>query len=339
MITAFGSVNQPGSLLPVASFDTKAVASHERIDYWEAHCAENVVGLRCSCLSEGGLTARYDYFDLGQIKMIDISAGEHFIERSPKMLRQHEKDSAFLIMVLSGNVFVNRSGRCAVAEAGDALLYDTNHSYVHGFPAYARQVIFEIPGDELRQRFSSWDIREMMLFGGASNPGKIVPQSLKAVLHAVQGEPAALSANRRALEKGVWTVMEAAYSLANGRTRSTYHAQIIQRAREYIDRNLHDPELNPDLVAKSLNLSLRQLNRLFEKEPLSLMEQVMRGRLEGARADLMRQHGISISDLAYKWGFKSLAHFSRKFSERFGASPSRYAQQCVGLSAASSALR
>ena len=330
MNTTIGSADRRRSWLPAASFDTRAVASHERIDYWEEHCAEKVVGLRCSCLSENGLMARYEYFDLGPIKMIDINGGEHFIERSLKMLRQHEKDSAFLILILVGKVFVNRSGRCTVAEAGDVVLYDTNHPYVHGFPAHARQVIFEIPGDELRRRFSDWDMRELMLFGGSSNPCRVVPQSLKTMLHSVQDGSAALPVDRASLEKGIWAVMETAYSLANGNTRSTYHAQIIQRARKFIDQNLHDQELTPDLVAKSLNLSLRQLNRLFENEPLSLMELVMQRRLEGARADLLKHRGISISDLAYKWGFKNLAHFSRRFSERFGACPSHYARTSVG---------
>ena len=315
-----------GRWLPAATFDTCNVAAHERIDYWEEHCAENVVGLRCSCLSETGLAARYDYFDLGRIKMIDINGDEHYIERSPKMLRRHEKDSAFLTLIVSGKVFVNRSGRCVVAEAGDVVLYDTNHPYIHGFPNHARQIIFEMPGDEFRQRFAGWSLKDLIHFGGASNPGRIVPQTLQGVLRAADERARARPGSQERMEHQIWEVMETAFSLTNGNTRSSYHAQIIQRARRLIDTHLHDQDLTSQSIAKSLGLSLRQLNRLFENEPLSLMELVMERRLEGARSDLLHHRGTSISDLACKWGFKSLAHFSRKFSEHFGISPSRYAQ-------------
>lgn len=309
---------------PAATFDTRVVAPHERIDYWEEHCAEKVVGLRCSCLSESGLAARYHYFDFGRIKMIDIAADEHFVERTPHLLRRREKDSAFLTLILSGKVFVNRAGQCAVAEAGDVVLYDTNHAYMHGFPAYARQVIFEIPGDDFRDRFADWSLRELVHFGGASNPGRVVPLALQNVLRAARTSNWSVENTAGLIEDEIWEVMETACSLASGRARSTYHAQTLQRVRRHIGENLHDPDLCPASIAATMGIGLRQLNRLFEGEPLSLMELILTKRLEGARADLLRYgSGASVSDVSYRWGFKSLAHFSRTFRERFGVSPSR----------------
>lgn len=314
-----------GSVVPpVATFDTRVVPPHERIDYWEEHCAEKVVGLRCSCLSEDGLKARYQYFDFGRIKMIDIVGDEHFVERTPYLLRRREKDSAFLTLILSGKVFVNRAGQCAVAEAGDVVLYDTNHAYMHGFPAHARQVIFEIPGEDFRERFADWNLRELVHFGGGTNPGRIVPIALQNILRSAQNSNWRAGKSAGLIEDGIWDVMETACSLVSGRTRSTYHAQTLQRVRKHVVENLWDPELGPASIASATGISLRQLSRLFEGEPLSLMELVLAKRLEGARADLLRLgSGASISDISYRWGFKSLAHFSRKFASRYGVSPSR----------------
>ena len=33
---------------------------------------------------------------------------------------------------------------------------------------------------------------------------------------------------------------------------------------------------------------------------------------------------MSITDIAYRWGFSDAAHFARMFRERFGMSPRRY---------------
>lgn len=318
------SVGGASVVPPTATFDTRVVAPHERIDYWEERCADKIVGLRCSCLSESGLSARYHYFDLGRIKMIDIVADEHFVERTPHLLRQREKDSAFLMLILSGKIFVNRAGQCSVAEAGDVVLYDTNHAYMHGFPAQARQVIFEIPGEDFRDRFADWSLREVVHFGGSTNPGRVVPIALRNVLQAARTSDWSVEGYAGLIEDEIWGVMETACSLTRGRTRSAYHARTMQRLRRHISDNLQDPDLSPASIAVAMGLSLRQLNRLFEDEPLSLMELVFARRLEGARSDIQRfGAGASISDISYRWGFKSLAHFSRKFRDRFGISPSQ----------------
>lgn len=325
MNTISGSVARPRAIPGAVTFDTRVVAPHERIDFWEEHCAEKVVGLRCSCLSEQGLDARYHYFDFGRMKMIDISGGEHFIERTPYLLRRREKDSAFLTVILNGKIFVNRSGQCVVAEAGDVVLYDTNQAYMHGFPAFARQVIFEIPGEDFRARFGDWSLQNVVHFGGSANPARMIPFALQEVMRDVHTSGLSCSEAGAMLERRVWDVMETAYSLVTGGARSTYNAQLLLRARKHITENLSDPELSPSTIAASMGISLRHLNRLFEGEALSLVAYIQDKRLEGARRDL-RQRGAfntSVSDICYKWGFKSLAHFSRKFSERFGISPSQ----------------
>lgn len=313
----------PGST--AETFDTRVVAPHERIDYWEEQCAEKVVGLRCSCLSESGLDARYHYFDFGSIKMIDIAGDEHFIERTPHLLRQREKDSAFLTVILDGKIFVNRAGQCLVAQKGDVVLYDTNQPYMHGFPTAARQVIFELPGHDFRARFRDWSLRGLLHFAGATNPSRIIPMALQDVLQRAQTSNWVEGKTGALLEKQVWDVMETAYSLTKGATRSAYHAQMLQRVRKHIADNLGDPDLSPATIAETMGIGLRQLNRLFEGETCSLMAHIQSKRLEGARLDLMQPGACpaSISDICYKWGFKSLSHFSRSFREQFGISPSQ----------------
>jgi AraC-like DNA-binding protein len=317
--------SRAAAISPIATIDTRVVPAHERIEFWEEHCAEKIVGLRCSCLSETGLEARYRYFDFGRIKMIDIAGAEHFIERTPYLLRRWEKDSAFLTVILEGQIFVNRSGQCVVAQRGDVVLYDTNQAYMHGFPSLARQVIFEIPGEDLRERFGDWNLGDLLHFAGSTNPSGIVPAALRDVLRTAETAPWREGNAVSTLEGKIWEVMENAYSLVKGGSRSAYHARLLQRLRKHVIDNLGDPELNPAAVADAMGIGLRQINRLFEAEPLPLMAFIQEKRLEGARADLQRRGTCrpNISEICYRWGFKSLAHFSRKFSERFGVSPSQ----------------
>ena len=44
-----------------------------------------------------------------------------------------------------------------------------------------------------------------------------------------------------------------------------------------------------------------------------------------------RQDHRSIGEIAFKWGFSDLSHFSRRFKTRFGMSPSDYRREALRL--------
>lgn len=108
--------------------------------------------------------------------------------------------------------------------------------------------------------------------------------------------------------------------------RSLHQRQNVKR---YIQRHLQDPELNAERVARALNLSVRQLHRLFADESLSLMRWIWSQRLEACHRELQRDHlgRRSLADIAFAWGFNDQAHFSRAFRRQFGISPRELRRQ------------
>lgn len=312
---------------PAISFDTKNVPVTDRISYWEERCAERVVGLRCTSMSESGLEARFEYCDFGSIKMIDITGNQHVIERSPALLRRFEKDSVFLTFLRRGSAFVNRAECCSLLSEGDVVIYDTNKPYMHGFPAQMRHVIYEIPGEDFRKRFPSWELNEAVRFDALLNPTRTVSRALREVvetdLSLVQ-----TAAQRQSHEERLWTVLETARAISNGKSRSSYHIAVRARVRHYIEAHLQDPELCPTSISREMGMSLRQLNRLFEGDSSTLASIILTRRLQKCRADLARPGTFrkSVSDIAFNWGFRNLSHFSRRFREEFGVTPSRCAE-------------
>jgi AraC-like DNA-binding protein len=308
------------------TFDTRFVPFHERINYWEGSTAEKVVGLDVSSMHHDGLVARCSHFDLGCINIIDITGEEHLVQRTPNLLRRREKDSVFLTSLLEGSAFVNRANRCTMLEPGDVVIYDTNHPYMHGFPGRMRHVIFEIPGDEFRARFSNWDLFEALRFDANINPSRAVATSLRDVLKSGMANGWNAGSTQRSFEDQIWDVLEIAHDLTHGDGLSGYHILLRKRVMAHIEANLRDPDLTPARIARDLGLNIRQINRLFEKAHLPLMAQIQSLRLEKSAEDLCRSSGtmVSVSDIAYKWGFKSLSHFSRRFQTHYGCSPSRY---------------
>lgn len=91
-------------------------------------------------------------------------------------------------------------------------------------------------------------------------------------------------------------------------------------ALQIMENNLEDP-LRPDEIAKVIELSTRQLERLFAKHlGMSPKRHYLQLRLEKARG-LLRQTSLSVTDICVACGFQSLSHFSKSYRNAFGLSP------------------
>lgn len=91
-------------------------------------------------------------------------------------------------------------------------------------------------------------------------------------------------------------------------------------ALQIMENNLEDP-LRPDEIAEVIQLSTRQLERLFAKHlGMSPKRHYLQLRLEKARG-LLRQTSLSVTDICVACGFQSLSHFSKSYRGTFGLSP------------------
>jgi AraC-like DNA-binding protein len=103
---------------------------------------------------------------------------------------------------------------------------------------------------------------------------------------------------------------------------STRSAQLVA-VKRHIDLNLSDPGLTPASAAVALSLSVRQLHRLFEPTGASFTRYILRQRLLNCRDAVAGATGTgrSVVDIAFGWGFNSMATFYRAFANEFGATP------------------
>lgn len=98
------------------------------------------------------------------------------------------------------------------------------------------------------------------------------------------------------------------------------HAPLL-RVIGRMELSLENP-VSRDELARTANVSLRQLERLFRQHlGRSLGEHYLSLRLDRAR-DLLRQTSLPVLETALATGFGSASHFSRVYRARFGYSPS-----------------
>jgi AraC-like DNA-binding protein len=111
--------------------------------------------------------------------------------------------------------------------------------------------------------------------------------------------------------------------------RSCLQAAHRMRIIQYIERHLRDPELSPSRIASALRMTPGYLHRILCNEPESASRYIMRRRLEECARALAdpAQRSRSVTDLAFEYGFNSLAHFSRAFREHHGVTAREFRQR------------
>ncbi|UMY18637.1 acetamidase/formamidase family protein [Methylobacterium organophilum] len=104
---------------------------------------------------------------------------------------------------------------------------------------------------------------------------------------------------------------------------SSSRVALLQRLYATIERRLGAASLSVAEIAQSEGISERYVQKLFEGSGDSFSQYLRERRLQRAWHDLVDPAcgAVSISEIAYRYGFSDSAHFSRLFRERFGLPP------------------
>jgi signal transduction histidine kinase/ligand-binding sensor domain-containing protein/CheY-like chemotaxis protein/AraC-like DNA-binding protein len=136
-----------------------------------------------------------------------------------------------------------------------------------------------------------------------------------------------LSQRRRLRERfrrGVEAIRGSTSDLPPTSVPSPGDSAIARRLRPLVEARLTDPSLDPNKLAAAAGLSYHQMYRALREElGVSPSRFIRTVRVECAAVLLQRGAG-SVTEIAYSVGFDSLSHFSRSFTERFGAAPSAF---------------
>jgi AraC-like DNA-binding protein len=96
---------------------------------------------------------------------------------------------------------------------------------------------------------------------------------------------------------------------------------LAETAREHLQAELRDPDLDLTALARACNVSTGHLVRVFRRETgVPPMEYLWRRRV-AVGVDLLANTGLSVGAIAERCGFKTVYHFSRRVKQDTGMSP------------------
>jgi AraC-like DNA-binding protein len=101
----------------------------------------------------------------------------------------------------------------------------------------------------------------------------------------------------------------------------------LANINQLIEQHLEDEDLRSSLLAKACFMCEMQLHRKLKKlARLSPANYIRKYRVWKGRS-LLQNPTLTVTEICYKVGFKSLEYFSRSFKEEFGVCPKHYRMQ------------
>ena len=90
--------------------------------------------------------------------------------------------------------------------------------------------------------------------------------------------------------------------------------------------HISNSQVSPTLVANELDISVRYLHWLFKQTNETVIQFLTRKRIELAQLLLVSssKSTFNVTEIAFMCGFNDSTHFSRRFKQQVGISPSKF---------------
>jgi AraC-like DNA-binding protein len=268
---------------------------------------------------------------IGPVSSTRVESCAQRVLRTPSRISRASDDFVLVAVGTSGVNGVFQDGREAVMSSGQFVIYDTTRPYELRFDDSFSQMVFQIPRKLLHQRVGSFDSLTATTFSGERPLERLACEFLLGMSKTIDEIDSATAT--RLLDQALDLVaMAFADRMQQHSSDLSFHrSALLYRLKNYILTHLRDPELSVPRAAAAIGISPRYASDLMASEQTSFRSYVQMQRLERCKRDLsdpahMARH---ISDIAFGWGFNDLAHFSRIFKQKFGASPREWRERAT----------
>ncbi len=230
---------------------------------------------------------------------LDLAVSERRLVCSRERVTSIRDPSYMLVVPLNERINYEQAGCYGTIEAGEYVLLSQMEFYEISSEADALLLMARIPATELRERLASVDDHIGRRFGANEEMTRLLVDLLRRVADLFADCPP-----------------------PNGEALATEIFSFVALAIGAEDRG--SALDSPKKIAANSRISLSYLYSLFNDDGTTVSQFVQVKRLQRAYELLVADPTgrITISEIAYRIGFKSASHFSRTFTRHFHMAPS-----------------
>ena len=261
---------------------------------------------------------------IGRISITLVRSTERHAIRDRAEIDREPDDTIALVIPVGHRHYFSHAGRNGVVEPGEYVLLSRAEFCEIAADEGLFHWLVRLPAGELRSRLPAIDEH----LGGRFAPNKQMAQlALELVISLAATFAEHAPPNPEALATEVVAmfalVIGSEHRDAEGAARQTRY-RLRRRIFDYIEGRLGDVDLNPRRIAADNRISLSYLYSLFSDHQTTVSQFIQNKRLQRAYELLVGdpKGTLTISEIAYRVGFKNTSHFSRSFNLHFGMPPS-----------------
>ncbi|MEV7519834.1 helix-turn-helix domain-containing protein [Streptomyces sp. NPDC091371] len=279
-------------------------------------------------MAAGGFRAEAGAIDLDPVVLSTFECTPCRSRRTPAQVRQNDPERYQFSLVTGSPMWIEQNRNASELNPGDMVLLDTAHPNGAGARSEdrsIRNIVIQMPRSELPLPSDKMDRLLAQRISGESGMGAILAGFMTTLeTHAAECGPGERSRLGRVALDLISACLAERSDTYDDLPSESRGRVLMERINSFIDHNLGDPGLTPQLIADRHHISVRRLHQMFEDQEDSVAATIRLRRLERCHADLTRPELLSrpIGAIAARWGFGSAAVFSRAFREAYGLSPS-----------------
>ncbi|MEV4732361.1 AraC family transcriptional regulator [Saccharopolyspora sp. NPDC049426] len=304
-----------------AQLSTAEVGERDAFAYWREMICATFVRLVAEPVEGARFTGSIEHVPVGDVELSTVVAGGQHVRRTSGLIAEGTEEYLLASIQVEGRGRVEQDGRIAELSAGEMAFYDSTRPYALHFDDPFHQLVVQVPKRELWVRDTRGLTSRTL---GTGTPGAVVAAFFRSLSDTVATSP----------DGGVGLVphalglLSAAATYAGGSAPAHDAAETLvrQRVLDFLRRNLFDPSLDADAVAKACNVSRRTLYRILGDEGAAT--RLRRMRIERARELLAADRSRPVGWVATACGFETESGFYRAFRAATGETPAEYRRRC-----------
>jgi AraC-binding-like domain len=117
---------------PVA-FPTVGLPDQQRIELWESHNADTLIGLRCRSVTAAVREATETNIQLERLHLARVRGSAHVVERDHDLIRRRPAEATALFFGLAGEAFFYHDDGVRSLQPGQMLMCDADRPFKPGF--------------------------------------------------------------------------------------------------------------------------------------------------------------------------------------------------------------
>lgn len=296
----------------------------DRFPYWKEVLCEAYIALNPTIDADQHFGGSVRANLLGSVNVTTISSTRQKVYRRWHEISKMPEEVYFLNLQVEGSCRMMQGGREAYLKPGDFSIVDSTEPYLNDYCCDRwTQHSFRIPRAMLKPFLKQGERQTATLISSSNAIARVAAEYLTSIADKAED----LGAVADPISNHIIELVSLAVGISSreeDRARGTLRQQLAKSLIQYIAAHAADPELTPARAAQHFRISIRYVHRLLEESGETFSKLLLRRRLERCAEDLRTGVQSSISEVAFRWGFNDLSHFSRSFRNQFGVAPREY---------------